>query len=131
MLNKQRLILVVEHRTDDRAVLYAALAQALDGLGCMLATCGSGAEALRYVADHRPELLFCDARLWDMDILELIEDVRRISPQTHVFLIGEPGDWPLYTEALQSGGEDLLLKPLQREELRRSVQRAFGNDASR
>ena len=125
MLMKRRLIVIVDNGADTRAGLYAAL----DQTGYLVATCCSAFEALRYVAEQKPDLMLCGARLWDMDGMELLEKVRATSPNTRVIVIGRKGDWPLHMEALDSGGDDLVCAPIDREKILQAIRRSLESPA--
>lgn len=117
MTNERRLILVVDDEMDTRTFLYSLL----DNEGYRVATCAEALEAIKYVARSKPDVVISDVRMPGIEGMELLAKVKQVSPKTHVILISAYGDWSMYMEALERGGDDLLLKPFTNEELLRTV----------
>lgn len=82
MTAEDSLALVVGSQ-EMRDVLYSML----EGQGYRVATCGSGFDALKYVARCKPELILSEARLEDITGRELSSAVKTISPATRVVVM--------------------------------------------
>jgi DNA-binding NtrC family response regulator len=121
MLHDKPLILVLDQDTDELTDLYALL----DGEGYLVATRLSGIEGLKYVSQHKPELVIISERTVMDEQLELVTRIKAMSPLTHVVLLSTHGDWPQFIDTLDRGGDDLLRKPLKPEEILRSVSRVM------
>jgi PAS domain S-box-containing protein len=70
-------VLVVDDEPDARDVLVALFAQC----GAVVAAVGSAADALRAVADHRPDVLVSDVAMPGVDGYDLIREVRALPPE--------------------------------------------------
>lgn len=121
MMNGKPLILVVDDELDARLFLYSLL----ESDGYLVATSSNADEALKYVARNHPDLVLTDVRMPDVEGLELLSEIKRLSPQTRVVLLSAYADWPMYSEAVEKGGDDLLLKPSKNEEILRTVHRVL------
>lgn len=111
------LILVLDRDSDELTGLYALL----DAEGYLVATCLSEIDALKYVSQHKPQLVMISTRGPTAENLSLLESVRRISPATHVVFLSLHGEWSAYLDILEKGGDDLLLKPCKNEEVLAAV----------
>ena len=109
--------LVVEDEAALRDELCEALAAAWPALE-IVDTAGDGANALRLVEEHSPDLVFLDIRIPDPDGLEV---ARLIGDRVHVVFVTAYDQFAL--AAFEHGAVDYLLKPLQPERLARVVQR--------
>lgn len=120
-MSTKALVLVVDDEMDARIFLYSLL----DSEGYHVATCASAFEALRTVIRRRPEVVIADVRMPEIEGVELLVKIRKVSPETRVILYSAYGDWPMYFETLEKGGDDLLLKPSTGEEILRTVRRVL------
>src|SRR5256885_3488957 len=76
---------------------------------------GSGAEALKHLAEDVPDIVLADAHMPDMDGYQVCEQMRRDERLRHIpvlLLVGtfEPFD---EAEARRVGANDVLTKPFQ------------------
>lgn len=109
---------------DDEQPLAEALATFFRRTGGHATTCAhSGAEAVeRYVAE-RPDLVLLDFRLPDMTGLDVYSRIRDSDPV--VIMITGHADVPLAVEAMQSGVENFLIKPIELSHLAVAADQAF------
>lgn len=85
-------------------------------------TATDGLSALELVKEAQPDLLFSDIRMPGLDGLQLIRELKEISPRTLVILISGFSDFSYAQEALRQGVFDYLVKPVKREELSRVLE---------
>jgi two-component system LytT family response regulator len=85
------------------------------------AICGSGAEALKEIPSKNPQLVFLDIEMPHMNGFELIEKLGHI--QFDVIFTTSYDQYAI--KAIKCSALDYLLKPVDREELKRSVQKAL------
>jgi DNA-binding NtrC family response regulator len=83
----------------------------------------SGAEAIAAYEASRPDLVLLDLRLPDMTGFDVYARIREHSPV--VIMISGHGDVPLAVQALQSGAENFLTKPVELAHLAVAAERAF------
>ena len=80
----------------------------------------SGADALMAIQQERPQLLFLDIEMPRMNGFELLENIKELPLQ----LIFTTSYDQYAIKAIRFSALDFLLKPIDREELQRSVQKA-------
>ena len=80
----------------------------------------SGADALTAIPQERPQLLFLDIEMPRMNGFELLENIKELPLQ----LIFTTSYDQYAIKAIRFSALDYLLKPIDREELQRSVQKA-------
>ncbi len=115
-------ILVVEDEAAERISLGEVLR--LEGYRVKLA--GSGEEALHLVQKEAPfDLAILDLRLPGIDGLQVLDGIRRASPDTVVILITGYGTMEVVIQALRKGAFDFLLKPCPVHEVLSTVRRAL------
>ena len=70
-----------------------------------LATAGA---AIDYVKQHRPPLLMLDIRLPDKSGIEVLKEVQKLSPDTHVIMISAHADVKVAVECMKEGAYDFV-----------------------
>jgi DNA-binding NtrC family response regulator len=112
---------------DDEEDLCWVLQQALQAAGYAVTTTARGTVAAALAEQHLYAAAFLDARLRDMDGLELARLVRRKSPRTALVLISGylcPED-EVVAECLHNGlFIDFVAKPFDLDRVRRLARRA-------
>ena len=107
---------------DDEPFCCEALATLLDkycpGIQ-VLAECNSGKEALVAIQEHKPQLIFLDIEMPQMNGFDLLEKIKDIN-----FEIIFTTSFDQYAiQAIRFSALDYLLKPIDREELLKAVKR--------
>lgn len=118
----QPLILVVE----DEWILGRDLARNLNALGYRVAGVAStGAQAVAYAGEHRPDLVLMDIRLeGEIDGITAAAEIRRRWQTPVVFLSAHFSDESL-VRARAAGAHGYLLKPFRTPELNATIQLAL------
>src|SRR6185295_12151159 len=83
----------------------------------------TGQDAITAYEASRPDLVLLDLRLPDMTGFDVYARIREHSPV--VIMISGHGDIPLAVQALQSGAENFLTKPVELAHLAMAAERAF------
>ena len=114
-------ILVVE---DDSAIL-ANLSRFLRLEGFDVLTARNGAEGLRAVSEHRPDLVLSDLLMPEMDGETLLASMRADTITAHVpvIFLTASADRAERDAKLQLGASDYLVKPLDLQDLLAAVRR--------
>ncbi len=84
-----------------------------------------GQEALALFKEHKPEIILTDITMPHMDGLEFISKVRAISPFSNVVIISAYDEVDKLKKALSLSVINYMIKPVNRRELKESVQRAL------
>ncbi|SRR5579859_3237891 len=121
MVPEQPLILVVDDESDSLAYLF----DLLHNEGYRVLPTPSALEALSQISKRKPQLVISDLRMPDLDGLELLDRVKRDSPQTRVVLLTAYGTQAISDDILRRGGEAMLIKPSSSREILRAVRRAL------
>ncbi len=120
MIPKPR-ILVVDDEESHRIMLRAVLQDA----GYETAEAGEGSEAVRKVEQEAFDLILMDIRMGDMDGIEALTEIRKISPRVPVLIMTAYASVKTAVEALKAGAFDYLTKPLDIEELKILIEKAL------
>jgi CheY-like chemotaxis protein len=117
---------------DDEPDMCWALANILRPVGYDVTTTTTGAEALELLNGRPYNAAFVDAKLPDLDGLELVAEIQRRSPHTAVVLISGYfyGEDRAITEGLRAGlFVGFIAKPFDLEDVRRMAHEAVGRAA--
>jgi DNA-binding response OmpR family regulator len=112
------LIHLVDKDSDHLVYLFDFLSME----GFPVAASSSTADALKYIERMRPRIVLCEWEMPDMSGLELIDEVTRVSPQTHIILMAHEREGLSPMTLLQRGGLELLLKPCRPRAILRAVE---------
>jgi DNA-binding NtrC family response regulator len=109
---------------DDERPVADSFAAFFERHGHHTVTCAyTGEEGIAAYESSRPDLVFLDLRLPDMTGFDVYARIRQHAPV--VIMISGHGDIPLAVQALQSGAENFLTKPVELAHLAVAAERAF------
>ncbi|HOW27521.1 MAG TPA: response regulator [Elusimicrobiota bacterium] len=111
---------------DDEPGMRLVLTNVLKPEGYNIFTAEDGATAIESVKREKPQLMLLDVRLPDMDGLEILANVKKISPAMPVIMLSGFGDVESAVGAMKSGAFDYLSKPFRVDDVRKLVQKALG-----
>ena len=109
---------------DDEQQILVALQETLKRKGYTVSTAGSAVEALRSLEKKFYRAVLTDVRMPELDGMELLKEVKRLSPGTPVILLTGHGTVDHAVEALKQGAFDYLMKPFSAEQLTEVMERA-------
>ena len=109
---------------DDELVIREALQGWLRKSGYQVFTAENGEEALSMLQEKRPKIVLADIRMPGMDGIELLQRIKKVSPDTQVIMISAYGDMELAVKSLQFEAADFVTKPIDDEVLDVALQRA-------
>ncbi len=112
---------------DDDHALLEALPEALRlRMGDVVVhTSDSASSALENMRATEYDAIICDIKMPGMDGLSLLDEIRKIQPDTATLLITGHGQHDLAVQALRRGAYDFIQKPIDREYLVASLNRAI------
>lgn len=114
-------ILIVDDEKGQRDILHAILQKE----GYRIATSSGAREALEQLTNEEFDVILTDLKMQGMSGLELLEQVLEHDPQQCVLMMTAHGTVDSAVEAMKKGAFDYLEKPLEREDLLLTLQRAF------
>jgi DNA-binding NarL/FixJ family response regulator len=115
-MERARLVLV-----DDHGLMLEGLRAALQDTYDIVALVGSGAEGVRAVRKHHPDLVLLDLSLPDQSGLEVIQELHGIAARVKILVVTMHRDRVLADAALQSGAQGFVPKDADVAELRHAV----------
>jgi len=113
-------ILIVDDDDAVRELLVAVL-----GAGNTCFTASSGAEALRLLEKHLPDLVISDINMPGMSGLELIPKVSAFSPDIVTLMISGNQTIDSAIDAIRAGAFDFIKKPFDLDHVEMAVRRAL------
>jgi len=114
-------LLLVE---DDREHAQA-LVKILGDAGCVVTTATDGHEALVILMDQPFDLVITDLKMPRKSGLDLLREIRDMSPDIPVVVITAYGEWTTYLQAMNIGAVDYLTKPVRRHDILLTIRKAL------
>ncbi len=114
-------ILIVDDEQSHRIMLRAVLSA--DGYAVTEAS--DGTEAVQAVGKEAFDLILMDIRMTNMDGIEALTEIRKISPLVPVLIMTAYASVKTAVDALKAGAFDYLTKPLDIEELKILIEKAL------
>lgn len=105
---------------DDEPVIRKGLRETVewDSLGLEISgEAADGAQALALVKSTHPDILITDIKMPEMDGIELIREMKKLSWNVKIIILSGFSDYAYLKEAIRLGVESYLLKPIDNEEL--------------
>ncbi len=90
-----------------------------------IVTAATGAEGLAALAGNGVALVFLDVRMPDMDGIAVLAELRRLRPDVPVIMVTAYAATETMSRALAMGAMDCLIKPFNRRDVDRLIQRAL------
>ncbi|MBB3128579.1 two-component system response regulator YesN [Paenibacillus rhizosphaerae] len=76
----------------------------------LIGEAANGEEALRLLRDNPCDIVLTDIRMPGCDGLQLMEEIRKLSPQTRCLILSNHNDFEYVQKALRLGAADYILK---------------------
>jgi DNA-binding NarL/FixJ family response regulator len=111
---------------DDQTVVrdgLVTLLKLLPGID-VVAAASDGAEAVRMVAEHNPDVLLVDLRMPNVDGVEATRQVRTEYPRTEVVVLTTYSDDDSVLSALRAGARGYITKDADAESIGRAIEAA-------
>ena len=116
---KETLLLV-----DDEEGIRKVLGISLADIGYHVLTAENGEQALRIFQETNPSIVLTDIKMPGMDGIELLQKIKRESPDTEVIMITGHGDMDLAIKSLKYEAVDFVTKPINDDVLDIALKRA-------
>lgn len=124
--NEKVKILVI----DDADVIRNSLKKFLSEYDVEVLTCNDGLEGLQSAVEIKPQLIFLDLMMPNLDgirllrVLKVLEDLKHIP----VIIISGHTDKTNVLAAMEAGAEKIVSKPLTKEVLIKAINEVLGNN---
>ncbi|MCP4543054.1 MAG: response regulator transcription factor [Chloroflexi bacterium] len=108
---------------DDHAVVRKGIREFLEESGniAVIAEADDGAEALRLVEEHQPDVAVLDIRMPEVTGVEATRQIKKRFPQVRILILSAYDDAPYVFALLQAGADGYVLKTASSDELVRAV----------
>jgi DNA-binding response OmpR family regulator len=110
---------------DDHEAVRFSVSKTLEKDNCYVKSADSGAKALELMREEWFDVVLTDIIMPGLSGVELLRQIKDISPDTVVILMTGYADLETAVEALRLGANDYLIKPSSGEDLRNSVNKGF------
>lgn len=108
MATEQSKILVI----DDEHLVRESIAVYLEDSGYEVFQASDGNKGIELFNSVAPALVICDLRMPEMDGLEVLKHLTKLSPDTPIIIVSGAGQIHDVVEALRLGALDYLVKPV-------------------
>jgi two-component system response regulator AtoC len=112
---------------DDEELIRKSLCKALSKQGYEVFAVDNGKEALRQYEDICPDLVLLDIILPDMNGFEILKEIKKIDKEALIVMITGDSGIKGAVEAVKLGAYDYVGKPINLEELKFTINKAFEN----
>jgi len=112
---------------DDNKLIRQSIIMTMDWnlMGCkVVCEAANGLEAMSLSKEYLPDLIITDIRMPEIDGLELTERIKKYLPFVKVIIITGYDEFKYAQRAIKLGAFDLILKPINNQELHDVITRA-------
>ncbi|HSO27516.1 MAG TPA: response regulator [Anaerolineales bacterium] len=111
---------------DDAEFLRLRISKMLAGDGHEIVEAENGAVAVTVYKNERPDLVFMDITMPELDGLSALNEIRRGDPQAKVVMLTALGQESIVLEAIKAGARDFVVKPFERERVLGAIEKLLG-----
>lgn len=119
---KEMRVLIVDDEEIIRRGLRVILEEIVTGF-LVAGTAGNGVEALEILKEQKIDAVITDIRMPQMSGIDLIRQIRMQWPQMPIVILSGHDDYEYLREALREGVKDYLLKPIDRVEFTKCMEK--------
>lgn len=83
----------------------------------VIGTCNTGVEAIDFIKENPPQVVFTDIRMPEMDGLELVRNISENYPYITCVIVSGYNDFEYAKSAMECNVQHYMLKPVNRDEL--------------
>jgi DNA-binding NtrC family response regulator len=111
---------------DDEPIVCERLRSTLEKVNLDIETYTDPNEAIKRFAEKKFQILVTDLKMKELDGIEVLKLVQKVSPETKVIIITGFATVEKAREALKIGAYDFIAKPFKLSQLRDLVIKALG-----
>jgi DNA-binding response OmpR family regulator len=108
---------------DDEKEICDFLKEFFEERSYRVVTANNGPDALERVKSEKPALMLLDMKMPGMDGIEVLKQVKKIAPEVKVIMVTAVGTQDKINEALDSGADNYITKPLSLDYLEDDVKK--------
>lgn len=114
---------------DDNKIFLNRLARSFQQRGFAVSTCSAVKEALTLLRTFTPHYAVVDLKLQDGNGMDIIRELRRVSPQTRALILTGYGNIASAVNAVKMGVVDYLAKPTDADSIYAALMNRGNNEA--
>jgi YesN/AraC family two-component response regulator len=118
---------------DDERWVRVALRRVIERTGLpfeVVHECTNGLDALDWLKSHKADLVLADIKMPVMDGLALVEQLRQMGGNQDVIIVSGHDDFRYAQTAIRSGVTDYMLKPVEEEDMKKSLDKWIQKQAA-
>lgn len=103
---------------DDAAFMRLTIKQMLEAHGhSMAGEAGNGIEAVKKFVEVKPDAVFLDITMPEMNGIEALKRIKGIDPNAKIIICSALGQQEMLAQAIQYGAKDFIVKPFEEARL--------------
>lgn len=118
---KKKKILIV----DDEHLIRWSFSKKLESWSYSTETASNGKETITLIKNFNPDLVLLDLNLPDINGLQLLREIKALSPLIPVIIITAYGTIEQAVQAIRDGAYDFITKPVNYENLQNTIKNAL------
>ncbi len=110
---------------DDEQNILRTMTICLESIGLQVTATPKPDEALKLASENNFDIAFFDLKMYPIDGLKLLSEVKKLSPDTIVVIVTAHGSVDTAVQAIKQGAYDYLQKPFDFQELQHFAQKVY------
>jgi len=110
---------------DDEAHILKTISICFESLGFEVLALSDSSTALEKIAERDFDIAFLDLKMYPINGIQLLEEIKKKSPDTTVVIITAHGSIDTAVEAIKKGAYDYLQKPFGFSELQHFIEKVY------
>ncbi len=112
---------------DDEPNILRTMKICLESIGLEVTALSRSDEALKVANQRQFDIAFLDLKMYPLDGLQLLAEIRKIFPDIIVVIVTAHGSVDTAVQAIKQGAYDYLQKPFDFQELQHFAQKVYDN----
>ena len=111
---------------DDAAFMRMRCSKLLKENGHDVVEAENGLAALERYKAEKPDLVFMDITMPEMDGITAVSEIRKIDPDARIAMLSAMGQQSMVMDAIKAGARDFVVKPFQPEKIIATIKKLLG-----
>ncbi len=112
---------------DDAAFMRMTIQQIIEANGhSMVAEAENGVEAIEKFMETKPDLVILDISMPEMNGIETLKRLKILDPDCKIIICSAIGYQDLLAQAIECGAAEFILKPFEKEQLVKAIEKVIG-----
>lgn len=102
---------------DDAMFMRNMLKQVVKKEGIEVYEASNGVEAVEKYSEYKPDLVFMDITMPDMDGITAVKEIKKINSGAKIVMCSAMGQQAMVIDAMQAGALDFIVKPFNNDKI--------------